>query len=90
MSELMNPRVPGLGLAPALASRVVHLHRRDAHLYDALTHDAPATRPTVRAAAPDTASAFDRVSRRFRGAGIRRAAAGPTAQCRPSRPAARA
>jgi hypothetical protein len=89
MSELMNPRVPGLGLAPALASRDIHPHRRDAHLYDALTHDAPATRPTVRVAAPSTASAFDRMSRRLRGA-VGRGAAEPTAQCRPSRPAARA
>ena len=90
MSELMNPRVPGLGLAPALASRDIHPHRRDAHLYDALTHDAPATRPTVRAAAPSTASALDRVPRRIRGTGVGRGAAEPTAQCRPSRPAARA
>jgi hypothetical protein len=90
MSELMNPRVPGLGLAPAHAPRDIHPHRRDAHLYDALTHDAAATRPTVRAAALGTASALDRVSRRIRGAGIRRGAAEPTVQCRPSRPAARA
>jgi hypothetical protein len=89
MSELMNPRVPGLGLAPALASRDIHPHRR-AHLYDALADDVPATRPTVRAAAPSTASAFDRVSRRIRGAGVGRGAAEPTAQCRPNRPAARA
>lgn len=90
MSELMNPRVPGLGLAPAHAPRDIHPHRRDAHLYDALTFDAPAVRLTVRAAAPGTASAFDRVSRRLRGAGVRRAAAEPTAQGRPSQPAARA
>ena len=90
MSELLNPRVPGLGLAPALASREIHPHRRDAHLYDAHTHAAPVTRPTVREAVLGTASAFDRVSRRLRGTGVGLGAAEPTAQCRPSQPAARA
>ena len=90
MSELMNPRVPGLGLAPAQAPLDIHPHRRDLRLYDALTDDAPAVRLAVRAAAPGTASAFDWVSRHLGGAGVRRAAAEPTAQRRPSQPAARA
>ena len=89
MSELMNPRVPGLGLAPAQAPLDIHPHRRDLRLYDALTDDAPAVRLAVRAAA-GTASAFDWVSRHLGGAGVRRAAAEPTAQRRPSQPAARA
>jgi hypothetical protein len=68
----------------------MHPHQRDTHMYDALTHGAPATRPTVHAAASGTASAFDRVSRRLRGVGVGRAAAEPTAQRRPGQPAARA
>ena len=89
MSELMNPRVPGLGLAPARAALDIDHHQRSAHLYDALT-DTPATRPTLLAAVPGTAGAFDRVSRRLRDTGVGRAAAEPAAQSRPSQPAARA
>jgi hypothetical protein len=91
MSELMNPRIPGLGLAPASASRDASALQRDAILRDALIADASASRTAAGPIVDGAPRAIDGLPRRARGIGAGRAAAveAPVA-CRPSQPGATA
>jgi hypothetical protein len=90
MSELMNPRVPGLGLAPALESRDMQSNQRAVRTLDMFLADRSAKRPVMAAATVGAASAIVRLPRRVSGVsgvGANRAAATSIADCRPGQPA---
>jgi hypothetical protein len=65
MSALMNPRVPGLGLAPAHVSRDPNQHRHVIPIHETRVADTSTTRAAGNAADSGVAGIVDRLARRL-------------------------
>jgi hypothetical protein len=81
----MNPRIPGLGLAPTIALDDVRARWREAMLRDSMSAEQAARRD-----ADGTASLFEVLRRHARTGGVELDAAKAPGGSRPSRPAAQA